>query len=94
MWAPRLPRGVQQDIANAEDFYCRRSMAIDELLEERGEQPPRFLEWACVLCHSVQVSDRHKSHQMNSCRCRATSVDAERHYTRVCGCLTVQWMSH
>lgn len=89
-WLPILSRIQLRRILP--DIRCVGQRSTNRL--HSNSKPPRFLEWACTLCHSVRVSDRHEAHQMDTCECGSTSVDAEREYTRVCGCLRVQWMSH
>lgn len=41
--------------------------------------------WKCTECGDVVISYSHKRHEMDTCKCGATSVDMERWYSRFIG---------
>jgi len=41
--------------------------------------------WACPKCKDVKISNSHRTHTMDTCKCKESSVDFEEDYTRCIG---------
>lgn len=44
-----------------------------------------YLVWTCLKCGDIKVSNNHRHHELNMCKCGSSGVDYEEYYTRILG---------
>jgi len=47
-----------------------------------------YLVWTCLRCKDIKVSNSHRHHELNRCKCQSSGVDYEEDYTRILGLTT------
>ena len=44
-----------------------------------------YTKWTCKKCKDIIISNSHRIHEMNTCKCGCSSLDLEEDYARILG---------